>query len=138
MPKRRTPKKRDYAAEYKRRVDRAIKAGLPKSVGRGHPNKGIVGIREAKFLNIEAGSVREIIRNRSAIEAPRKPFVQELYDAGFRNFLVEARKEVLRTKAKAKEQDARRGSVSQEKFLELILDYVPTESEAYSLWFSPK
>jgi hypothetical protein len=138
VAKRRAKGKRDYAAEYKRRVERAVKAGLPKSVGRGHPPKNIVGLREAKFLNVPAGQVRETIRTRSAIEAPYKPFEQTLYDAGFRNFLVEARKEVLRRKAEATEKEARQGSVSQERFLELILEYVPTETEAYSLWFSPK
>lgn len=138
MAKRRT-RKRDYAAEYKRRVQRAVKAGLPKSVGRGHPAKGIVGLREAKFLNIQPGSVRETIRTRSAIEAPSRPFEDVLYDAGFRNFLVESRKDVIRSTVEdATKADVRLGSVSQEKFLELILPYTPTEREAYNLWFSPK
>lgn len=139
MSKRRPARKRDYAAEYKRRVERAVSRGLPKSVGRGHPRKGVVGLREAKFLNVEPGSVRETIRTRSAILAPSKPFEDVLYEAGFRSFLVESRKDVIReTVEDVTEPEVRLGSVSQEKFLELILPYTPTEREAYHLWFSPK
>ena len=47
--------KRNYKAEYARRKANGLKKGLPLNVVRGHPRKGTLGIKAAKFIGVKPG-----------------------------------------------------------------------------------
>lgn len=53
-------RKRDYKAEYQRRIQRAKEKGYSKAVGRGHPRqrkgKHELGIRAAQLLGLPPGT----------------------------------------------------------------------------------
>ena len=48
-------RKRDYAAEYARRIARAQEKGYSKSVARGHAPRGTFGIKRSRELNVPVG-----------------------------------------------------------------------------------
>ncbi len=59
---------RDYKAEYRARIERALKLGYTRSVARGHPRKSKtvreVGIKLARKLGLEPGTdIRKIIKD---------------------------------------------------------------------------
>lgn len=134
-------KKRDYKAEYARRIARAEKLSIPRSVARGHAAKGIAGIRLARVLKIKPGD--------SIVDRPRLPrpspdyvgpsFEERLEAAGFGSWLVEQRRRVLRREVPELSGAAiKRVSTRQEEFVQIIMEAVHTEREAYTQWFSPK
>lgn len=45
------PKKRNYRAEYKRRIERALAKGYSRRLARGHAREGEVSPRAAKYLS---------------------------------------------------------------------------------------
>jgi hypothetical protein len=49
-------KKRDYRAEYKRRIRRGKEKGYSKRVARGHPRRKELGIRAAAVLGLPPGT----------------------------------------------------------------------------------
>lgn len=48
--------KRDYAAEYKRRVARATSKGYSRAIARGHAPKGVIGLSLAAKLRVPVGT----------------------------------------------------------------------------------
>ena len=140
MAKSRKKRTRDYKAEYARRVARAKKLGIPRSVARGHARKGTAGIRLASILKIKPGD--------SIVDRPRQPrptddyvgpsFAERLEAAGFGSFVVEQRRRVLRRDTELNGAAIKRVSTRQEEFVQVIMEAVHTEREAYTQWFSPK
>jgi hypothetical protein len=49
-------RKRDYKAEYQRRIQRAQEKGYSKRVARGHPRRKELGIRAAATLGLPPGT----------------------------------------------------------------------------------
>jgi len=136
-----TKRVRDYRAEYQRRLARAKERKLPKDVARGHPRKGRAGIKLAKVLGIKPGAK---IRSRPA-QRPAQPgfptFEQRLTDAGFRDFLKDARAEYLRRlprKHRPSKDDIPYLVTSQEDFVQAVFEAEHSEQEAYTAWFSPR
>ena len=111
MAKRR---KRNYKAEYKRRLARAKKLGYSKTIARGHARVGEVGIKRAKELGIKPVV---IIRKKS-----RK---------GFRH-TTRTRKRDLKKRGITFEIDV----TDQDEFIATLLNAGFTERESYTLWFS--
>lgn len=141
-------KQRDYKAEYARRIARAAERGYSKSVARGHAPKGVAGIKLAKVIGVKPG---ERISQRPPAE-PAKPgqptFVERLTEAGFRDFIAEAREEYLRRVLK-KHPEIRKElredgitlkdlSTSREEFVQVVFEAEHSEKEAYTAWFSPR
>ncbi len=138
---RRKGKQRDYKAEYARRIARAAERGIPVSVARGHARKGLAGIKLAKILGIKPGSP---VADRPRIARPALDYVgpsfeERLEAAGFGSWLVEQRRRVLRREVPELSGAAiKRVSTRQEEFVQIIMEAVHTEREAYTQWFSPK
>lgn len=134
-------RKRDYRAEYQRRIARAKEFGYSKSVARGHPRKGIAGIKLAKVLKIEPG---QEIASRPAFKRPTETgstFEQQLIGAGFKHFLTEERKRVIVRELNDPTIPAKELEViatTQIEFLNRMMDVNHSEREAFTLWFSPK
>ncbi len=131
-------KPRDYKAEYARRVARAESRGVSKSIARGHPPKGVIGFKLAKILGVKPGTKFD---KRKKYKRPKKEprtFEQILDDAGFRNFLLEARIEVLRRETDIEPEELESVATSQEEFISVIMNAQHSEKEAYTSWFSPK
>jgi len=123
-------KPRNYAAEYKRRLERAAKLGYSRAVARGHAPKSKYGIKEAR----KAGRRPGVPKGSQPTES--EVFQAELFGKGFRNPREEARKERLRQRG-IKEERIDQVITSQAKFIRVALKAGLTEKEAYSLWFSP-
>ncbi len=138
---RRKGKQRDYKAEYARRVARAAERGISRSVARGHARKGSAGIKLAKILGIKPG---DSIDSRPRVPRPSPEYVgpsfeERLEAAGFGSWLVEQRRRVLRREVPELSGAAiKRVSTRQEEFVQIIMEAVHTEREAYTQWFSPK
>jgi CRISPR/Cas system-associated protein Cas5 (RAMP superfamily) len=132
-------KQRDYKAEYKRRLERGASRGVSKSIARGHPPNGVIGFKLAKLLGVKPGTK---VEKRPKYKRPKKEtrtFEQILEDSGFRNFLTEARKEVLRRETDIDNEDEIESiATSQEEFITVIMNSAHSEKEAYTSWFSPK
>ncbi len=142
-------RKRDYAAEYKRRIERAAKKKIPRDVARGHAPKGKAGIKAARFLGIRPGeplraidpelfSNWEKIREQVARDA-RRVFGQKPKrgSAGDEDFAAEYE---LRLNELIEERGNKQGRFSWEderRFVGEMRAMGATERQAYTFWFSP-
>lgn len=135
-PKKAGPKKRDYAAEYARRVRKLEARGLSRSVARGHPRFGEVGaaelaqLRDAAEIPSPAGwQLVDGVMTRGKPEGDdpiRKAAADRIAEiVGVRSPVGQGRHELLR-----REKDAR-------KFVEAWVALGVTESQAWTFWFSP-
>ncbi len=118
--KRRSSRKRDYAAEYQRRVARAEAKGYSRSIARGHPPKGVLGISLSNKLKVPVGTEIADISLRHVDRPGADPDVieNELRAEGF-------------TDRELDEIDY----LDQDSFLRMMLDYGYTPHEAYQLYF---
>ena len=132
--KRQGKRQRDYKAEYRKRIARALKLGLPASVGRGHPRRerGEVGVREARELRLAVktpspGEARRAGVRVSAGERERRREARRALGKMLEGMGIEI------PSARAAKRDARALQFA-ELFAELGLG---TSHEAYTLYFSP-
>lgn len=58
-------RKRNYRAEYRKRISRAKARGLSRAVGRGHAPEGVLGIKAAEFLSLRPGAVVRVKAGKS-------------------------------------------------------------------------
>lgn len=136
-PAKKAPRKRDYAAEYRRRLARLEAKGLSRSVARGHPRFGEVGAAELRQLRLAADIPSPsgwrlvdgvMTRGKPEGDDPlRKAAADRIAElVGIRSPVGQGRHELLR----------RRGDA--QKFVEawVFLARV-TEQEAWTFWFSP-
>ena len=122
-------KKRDYKAEYKRRIARAEEKGYSRAVARGHARKGEAGIRAAKFLGIRVGSDIDGVVRRDKIRVFGKKVPKR--QKGEQDFEYEFRLEEERQR-----KEKRFKWTSQEEFIASLVNLGLTENEAYTHWFS--
>jgi hypothetical protein len=131
-------RKRDYAAEYKRRLQRAKEKGYSKSVARGHPSKGEIGLKRARAMLLP-GPV-QVIRPRKATRHGFRPTYKQIRE----------RLESLNLKFLAQSLQGKRGRVptsfsngriidddNRDRFIDALTKWGFTPREAYTLWFSP-
>ena len=136
-------KKRNYRAEYKRRIERALKLGYSRSIARGHPRTKTVrgkdgrkrkvvqelGLRAAKFLGKRPGTkLRELVEADAAYvfgEPPRRI----MGDNDGPHYAL-----------RLKELERRDGLfdwTNEGVFIEAMRALGLTERDAYAFWFSP-
>lgn len=139
--------KRDYRAEYKRRIERALKLGYSRSVARGHPKKktvhfvdkaGVkrkklepveVGLKGAKFLGVRPGTdIAELI-NKDALYVFGKVPRRKKKDSDGPHYQLRL-SELART-------DGTFDWTNEGNFIEQMRAAGLTEREAYTFWFSP-
>ncbi len=145
-------RKRDYAAEYARRLARAAEKGYSKSVARGHAPKGTVSITRAKQLKVPPGFVIFRAKPRKGFKATAKSRTENIRKLGYdprdvtsriRSPFKERNPEVIRLmKEGLSEQAAIRQAsdlgetTTADQFAELLQQAGFTEREAFTLWFS--
>lgn len=113
------PRKRDYKAEYKRRVAHGITRGLSKSQSRGHPRKDEDGARKVlirKLVRDDAKKVFGFVPHRD-MRHPDIPTYEEF----------------LEDKAK---REGRFEWTNETEFTEALIVMGLSANEAYTLWFS--
>lgn len=133
-------KKRDYAAEYARRIKRGRDRGLSLSISRGHPSKkiGEVGIRRARDMLLP-GPV-SLIRLPSEVRHGYRPTYADIRRR-LRSLNLQFSLQALRGKRgripKAFVGGEIQDDETRDDFIELLTGYGFTAREAYTLWFSP-
>ena len=138
-------RKRDYAAEYARRIERGRKRGLPRSISRGHPRKkfGEVGLKRSRDMLLP-GPV-SIIRDRTETRHGYRPTYAD----------IRKRLRSLNLNWSLKILSGKRGRIpkawihprsgnafldgdeTREDFIEAMTGWGFSTREAYTLWFSP-
>ena len=138
-------RKRDYAAEYARRLKKGRERGFSKSISRGHPSKtiGEIGIRRARAMLLP-GPV-SVIRSRTETRVGYRPTYAEIrkrLKSLNLNFSLETLKGKrgripkawLRTREGNKYMD---DDETRDDFIDGLTRWGFTAREAYTLWFSP-
>lgn len=129
-------KKRDYKAEYQRRLERLEAAGLTRSVARGHPRRGELGAAELRQLRaavripspsgwrLEGGVMT---RGPAEGDDPLRKAAADRVAAllEIRSPVGQGRHELLRRRDDAK------------AYVELLMAFGVSEQQAYTFWFSP-
>jgi hypothetical protein len=126
----RKAKRRDYKAEYARRIKRALDQGYSRSVARGHAKhkKGELGIKAARVLNVKPGTnIFEIVARDAKYVFGRKPKRKDEPDAP--TYLL-----TLEEKAK---REGRFDWLNEAEFIESMKGLGFSERESYTMWFSP-
>jgi hypothetical protein len=129
---------RDYAAEYAARLKRAKQKGYSKTIARGHPAKGEIGIKRARAMLLP-GPV-QVIRPRKATRHGYRPTFAE----------IRARLDSLNLRFLAESIKGKRGRVpvsfsggriidddNRDRFIDALTRWGFAPREAYTLWFSP-
>jgi hypothetical protein len=143
-----TKRKRDYAAEYKRRVDRALKLGYSLAIARGHPKTKTVwyvkkstgekkkkkvvvelGLRAAKLLGERPGEdIAKLIARDAKYVFGKKP------KRGFGDDSAPAYQ--LRLEELAR-RDGTFDWINERAFIDQMMALGLTENDAYVHWMSP-
>jgi len=116
---------RDYRAEYKRRLERALKAGYSRKIARGHAGKREYGIAEAKEASKKS---RHVVKpGHSKIHHTGRTIDPEQFEKGLREL------EAIGIDERAiRELDIH----DEDSFIAMLLDAGYTPREAYRLRFS--
>ena len=158
-------RKRNYRAEYQRRIARAQLKGYSKAVARGHPPKGKAGLRAADFLGIKPGDeLQELKPAKSDLFGdifrgnPQLKYVLSGFDRHgnakwrFKVVVDDSRKTFGRKPRRETGEDAatyaeklleiqrREGRFNwtdEATFIKAMLDLGMTAQDAYTHWFSP-
>lgn len=121
-------KPRDYKAEYRARIERALKAGYSRRVARGHAGRGEISISAAKRYGVRPGS-----DPRDLIDAERKHVFggrQPKRSSG-----ESIAQHILRLQEAAQRDDGLFTWDDEAQFLEQMSDLGLSEREAYTTLF---
>ena len=144
LPKKKAPKRRDYRAEYRKRVERekalakAQGREFSRSVARGHPRrgKGEIGANERRQLKMA-------MQATAKIPSPGEARLKHVpYTATMRSQRIWARQEIARMvglelPVPDSTEGTRKGKRA-ERFAEAFMALgLGTEHQAYSLYLSP-
>ena len=112
--------KRDYAAEYKRRIARNVGKGYSRAIARGHAPKGVIGISLGAKLRVPVGTEIDDLTIRTVNKEGADPSViaQHLLDRGL-----------------AEKELSSFDFTDQETFIKTMLKYGFTMKEAFGIYF---
>lgn len=139
-------KRRDYRAEYQRRIARAKALGYSKSVARGHPRKakGEIGLARSKQMLIRAGATIERKGRKGTIANPFRPTYAQIRERAKRLGLPLGGATFKGKRGRipiawAGEPGDRylTDDETRDNFIEYYTTWGLTSQEAYTLWFSP-
>ena len=122
-------KPRDYKAEYRRRLKKALREGYSRRVARGHAGARELGIKAARLHNVKPGTdpFSIIERDASRVFQGAKPILQT-GDGGAAGFQ-------LRLEEQARAQGVFAWT-DERQFVTEMQALGLTEREAYTQWFS--
>ena len=139
-------RKRNYKAEYARRIQRAKDRGYSKSVARGHANKREAGINAAKLLGVKPGTDLDALIGRDArrvfgfkpriVKGTGKPSKGLFGTGGAR--ADEFAPEYQLILAEYAKRDGLFDWSNEARFIEQMQAIGMTERDAYTHWFSPE
>ncbi len=143
-------KKRNYRAEYAKRVKRGAARGLPRSVSRGHAGKDRAGILAAHFLGVKPGTnlrgslKHAVVKDALTVFHRRLPKLSkadvpqrqpgEEWSPLLRAEMAENYRKRLEKMAK---KQGRFDWTHEEEFIRQMTAFGMTANEAYTFWFSP-
>jgi hypothetical protein len=117
-------KPRNYKAEYARRIARAARAGIDRSVARGHPRRGLVGFKLARQYKVRPGSL--------IADLPIRVTGRSVSDE-----LIDRERELLIEQGISIKDINAIDFHDEESFVKKLLELGYTPREAYQLRFSP-
>jgi hypothetical protein len=147
--KRKRKAKRDYAAEYKRRMARGKKRGLSASAANGHYKRGEAGILASKFLGIRPGEklraidaedfvnwkrLRKIVAKDARLVFGKKP---KRGSEGDEDYAAEYQLRLQELAAARGDIDGKFDWQDEGHFVAQMMSIGSTERQAYTFWFSP-
>jgi hypothetical protein len=112
-------RKRNYKAEYRRRLKQGKARGLSISQSRGHPRKGELTASKARIARVVADDAKRVF----GFVPKRKPSHGDLFT--YEEFLKDKQK-----------REGRFDWTDEAAFVNAITDLGLTSNEAYTLWFS--
>jgi hypothetical protein len=113
-------RKRDYRAEYRRRLERAQRLGYSTRIARGHAAKSEYGLREAAKSGKQVGQSKIRATGREVSKETFERSIEELRSFGI-------------TERRLRGIDIH----DEQSFIKMLLDSGFTPREAYTLRFSP-
>lgn len=124
-------RKRDYKAEYRARLEKALREGYSRSVARGHPRRTKtvreLGIRAARKAGLKAGAnIAELVR-RDMLHTFGTTVRKTAEDASVSAYVVRL--------DRLKQMEGEFDWTNEEKFIEEMQALGLTEREAYSALF---
>lgn len=137
-------KKRNYRAEYKRRIARALEKGYSRSVARGHPKTKTVkegkvkrkvvteiGLKAAKFLGVRPGGNLEdvLLEDARRVFGPKNVPKRGIEDPDAPSYQLRLEEMAMR--------DGDFDWTNEANFIEQMRAIGLTERDAYKHWFSP-
>ena len=132
--------KRDYAAEYARRIRRGRELGLSQSISRGHPRKviGEIGIRRARAMLLPrpVSIIRERHETRHGYRTTYADIRSRLRSLNL-EFSLRALKGKRGKIPIAWMNGRMRSDETRDDFIDGLTRWGFTAREAYTLWFSP-
>lgn len=122
-------RKRDYKAEYARRIARAKEKGYSRSVARGHARHGEAGIRVAARMGVTPGADID----STVAKDKRRVFGRKIPRRAPGEGPLEYEERLTEIQQKPERQFK---WTTQDDFIASLIELGLTEREAYTHWFS--
>lgn len=134
----RKKKKRDYRAEYRKRIARGRARGLPRNIAAGHPKRGRdIGIEQAKALSEKFDVEVSPTRVKNIVLEDNKYTFGRYVRRRKKGHGDRSSDEYALRLGELKRRDGIFDWENEARFIQQMMGLGKTPREAYTLWFSP-